>query len=76
MKVNESVISYLRLAEQAELSEQRRKIAWRRLGANERAQALKIQRQMSTSTQIGPPIREMSDSEETTDVDVVVRVFG
>jgi hypothetical protein len=74
MKVNESVLSYVRLAEQADLAEQRRKMAWQRLGANERAQALKITRMLSSTG--GPPLHEMADSEETTDVDVVVRVFG
>lgn len=73
MKVKECVIRYLRLVEAAELADARRKIAWKKLGANERAQALRIVRNQSFR---GPPISELDDSLETTDVDIIVQIVG
>jgi hypothetical protein len=68
-KTTPNVISYIRLWETAEMATKRMGEVWQKLSSEERRQALKMTRTMSYDDL--PPL-EMYDSDEVTDVDVVV----
>lgn len=65
------VIEYARLWESVEASSRKLAEMWQRFSPEEREQALRMTRAMSTDAL--PPL-EMYDSDEVTDVDIVISI--